>query len=99
MSACIDLVSFHSNSLFCLFTSDYHKGKIVYPQHHTYIHHWTQHIFDRLNEAGVYEEEYLHPYKAKLDEIEKILVQDTKNDIVPEYAIQVLRYKFIQCGK
>ncbi|KAG1141581.1 hypothetical protein G6F37_008378 [Rhizopus arrhizus] len=58
-----------------------------------------KHIFDRLNEAGVYEEEYLHPYKTKLDEIEKILVQDTKNDIVPEYAIQVLRYKFIQCGK
>ncbi|KAI8347607.1 hypothetical protein EDC96DRAFT_578154 [Choanephora cucurbitarum] len=56
-----------------------------------------QHIFDRLNEAGVYEEEYLKPYKAKLDEIEKILSVDSKNKALPEHVMQVLQYKFMQC--
>ncbi|CAO3703018.1 unnamed protein product [Rhizopus stolonifer] len=58
-----------------------------------------KHIFDRLDEAGVYEEEFLEPYKAKLDEIEKILNHDCKNNIVPDFAIQVLQYKFMQCRK
>lgn len=59
----------------------------------------NQHIFDRLNEAGVYEEEYLQPYKAKLDEIEKILNHDRKHRILPEHVMQVLQYKFAQCSK
>ncbi|KAI8364255.1 hypothetical protein BD560DRAFT_403434 [Blakeslea trispora] len=56
-----------------------------------------QHIFDRLNEVGVYEEEFLKPYKTKLDEIEKILNVDSKNKALPEYVMQVLQYKFMQC--
>ncbi|KAI9254044.1 hypothetical protein BY458DRAFT_558957 [Sporodiniella umbellata] len=58
-----------------------------------------KHIFDRLNEAGVYEEAFMLPYKAKLDTIEKILIQDKKNKIVPDFAMQVLQYKFSQCRK
>ncbi|CEG71431.1 hypothetical protein RMATCC62417_07166 [Rhizopus microsporus] len=58
-----------------------------------------KHIFDRLEEAGVYEEEYLEPYKAKLDEIEKIISHDIKNSILPEFVMEVLQYKFIQCRR
>ncbi|KAG1153030.1 hypothetical protein G6F37_000008 [Rhizopus arrhizus] len=58
-----------------------------------------KHIFDRLNEAGVYEEEFLQPYKAKLDEIKKILNHDRKHGILPEHVMQVLQYKFAQCRK
>ncbi|KAI8092151.1 uncharacterized protein B0P05DRAFT_524960 [Gilbertella persicaria] len=56
-----------------------------------------QHIFDRLEEVGVYEEEFLKPYKVKLDEIEKILSVDSKNKALPEHVMQVLQYKFRQC--
>ncbi|KAI7899411.1 uncharacterized protein BX663DRAFT_521650 [Cokeromyces recurvatus] len=57
-----------------------------------------KHIFDRLDEFGVYEEEYLEPYKAKLDEIEKILSVDSKNHALPEPVMQVLQYKYRQCS-
>lgn len=58
-----------------------------------------QHIFDRLEEFGVYEEEYLKPYKTKLDEIEKILYVDDKSHALPESVMQVLKYKYMQCSK
>ncbi|KAI8992255.1 hypothetical protein BDB01DRAFT_832574 [Pilobolus umbonatus] len=56
-----------------------------------------KHIFDRLDEFGVYTEEYLKPYKLKLDEIEKILNLDEA--ILPEDVIQILRFKYIECRR
>ncbi|KAI9483485.1 MAG: hypothetical protein EXX96DRAFT_558345 [Benjaminiella poitrasii] len=58
-----------------------------------------KHIFDRLDEFGVYEEEYLKPYKVKLDEIEKILNVDRKSHALPEPVMQVLQYKYRQCNR
>ncbi|KAG1454348.1 hypothetical protein G6F56_007343 [Rhizopus delemar] len=56
-------------------------------------------IFDRLNEVGVYGQEFLQPYKAKLNEIEKILNKDREYKVVPEHVMEVLQYKFTQCTK
>lgn len=58
-----------------------------------------KHIFDRLDEFGVYEEEYLKPYKTKLDEIDKILNVDDKSQALPEPVMQVLHYKYVQCTR
>lgn len=58
-----------------------------------------QHIFDRLAEVGVYEEEYLKPYKAKLDEIDTILNGENKCRELTETVMEVLRYKYMQCSK
>lgn len=58
-----------------------------------------QNIFDRLNEVGVYGQEFLQPYKAKLNEIEKILNKDREYKVVPEHVMEVLQYKFTQCSK
>ncbi|KAG2214133.1 hypothetical protein INT46_001867 [Mucor plumbeus] len=57
-----------------------------------------KHIFDRLEEFGVYEEEYLKPYKTKLDEINKILYVDDKSHALPDSVMQVLKYKYMQCN-
>ncbi|KAI8973260.1 hypothetical protein BDF20DRAFT_823456 [Mycotypha africana] len=56
-----------------------------------------KHIFDRLESFGVYEEQYLKPYKVKLDEINKILNVDEKSQVLPETVMQVLKYKYRQC--
>ncbi|CAO3631788.1 unnamed protein product [Mucor hiemalis] len=56
-----------------------------------------KHIFDRLEEFGVYEEEFLKPYKVKLDEIDKILNVDKRSHALPETVMQVLHYKYLQC--
>ncbi|KAI9259944.1 hypothetical protein EDC94DRAFT_611278 [Helicostylum pulchrum] len=58
-----------------------------------------KHIFDRLEEFGVYEEEYLKPYKAKLDEINLILNGEDKCQELPETVLEVLRYKYMQCNR
>lgn len=52
-----------------------------------------------MDEFGVYEEEYLKPYKTKLDEIEKILHVDDKSNALPEHVMQVLNYKYMQCNR
>jgi hypothetical protein len=58
-----------------------------------------QHIFDRLDVFGIYEEDYLQPYKAKLEEIDKILSVDSKSHALPETVMEVLRYKYAKCSK
>ncbi|KAG2199452.1 hypothetical protein INT47_011564 [Mucor saturninus] len=57
-----------------------------------------KHIFDRLQEFGVYEEEYLQPYKLRLDEIDKLINVDGCPDL-SDIVMQVLRYQYRQCRR
>ncbi|KAL0077113.1 hypothetical protein J3Q64DRAFT_1745877 [Phycomyces blakesleeanus] len=55
--------------------------------------------FDRLEELGIYAEEFLAPYEQKLKDIDNIITIDGRNKALPEPLMQILRYKFLQCQK
>ncbi|KAF7723816.1 hypothetical protein EC973_001600 [Apophysomyces ossiformis] len=58
-----------------------------------------KHCFDRLDEFGIYAEEFLEPYEKKLKDIEQIITIDERNKALPEAVMQILKYKFLQCKK
>ncbi|KAG0166023.1 hypothetical protein DFQ30_007678 [Apophysomyces sp. BC1015] len=58
-----------------------------------------EHCFDRLDEFGIYAEEFLEPYERKLKDIEQIITVDERNQAIPEAVMQILKYKFLQCKK
>ncbi|KAI8374242.1 uncharacterized protein BYT42DRAFT_599321 [Radiomyces spectabilis] len=58
-----------------------------------------KHSFDRLEEFGIYAEEFLEPYTKKLKEIENILKVDERNGALPKAVMQMLKYKFTQCER
>ncbi|KAG0176005.1 hypothetical protein DFQ28_007956 [Apophysomyces sp. BC1034] len=58
-----------------------------------------KHCFDRLDEFGIYAEEFLEPYERKLKDIEQIITVDERNQAIPEAVMQILKYKFLQCKK
>ncbi|CAO3630503.1 unnamed protein product [Cunninghamella blakesleeana] len=53
--------------------------------------------FDRLNEFGIYAEEFLEPYAKMLKDIKNVLEIDERNEAVRKSVLQILWYKFRQC--
>lgn len=58
-----------------------------------------QQCFDRLEEFGIYAEEFLEPYGRKLKDIEHILRVDERDNILPKPAMMIVNTKFKQCSK
>ncbi|KAI9488015.1 hypothetical protein BDB00DRAFT_792186 [Zychaea mexicana] len=55
--------------------------------------------FDRLEEFGIYAEEFLEPYEKKLKEIGQILEIDNRDQVIPETAMKIVNIKFKQCKR
>ncbi|KAI8138971.1 hypothetical protein BJV82DRAFT_628579, partial [Fennellomyces sp. T-0311] len=55
--------------------------------------------FDRLDEFGIYAEEFLEPYQKKLKDIQHILEVDSRNNVLPKPAMMIVNVKFIQCNR
>ncbi|CAO3632220.1 unnamed protein product [Cunninghamella echinulata] len=53
--------------------------------------------FDRLNEFGIYAEEFLEPYAKMLKDIKNVLEIDERHEAVGKPILQILWYKFHQC--
>lgn len=58
-----------------------------------------QQCFDRLEDFGIYAEEFLEPYERKLHEIQNILEIDSRENVLPESALKVVTARFNQCSK
>ncbi|KAI9311241.1 hypothetical protein BX666DRAFT_2032252 [Dichotomocladium elegans] len=55
--------------------------------------------FDRLEEFGIYAEEFLEPYEKKLKEIEQIIAVDSRDHVLPKSAMIIVTSKFNQCKR
>ncbi|KAG2225746.1 hypothetical protein INT45_011414 [Circinella minor] len=55
--------------------------------------------FDRLEEFGIYAEEFLEPYEKKLKEIEHIMEVDQRDQVISDIAMKFVRVKFMQCQR
>ncbi|ORX59745.1 hypothetical protein DM01DRAFT_1333204, partial [Hesseltinella vesiculosa] len=55
------------------------------------------HCFDRLEEFGIYAEEFLEPYKNMLKDIHQILEVDERNGALSKPVMQISWHKFHRC--
>ncbi|ORZ18643.1 hypothetical protein BCR42DRAFT_411328 [Absidia repens] len=55
------------------------------------------HCFERLDEFGIYAEEFLEPYSNMLKDIKNVLTIDEKNEALTKPVMQILWHKFHQC--
>ncbi|KAI8334756.1 hypothetical protein BC941DRAFT_454333 [Chlamydoabsidia padenii] len=55
------------------------------------------HCFERLDEFGIYAEEFLEPYANMLKDIKNVLIIDEKNETLTKPVMQILWHKFRQC--
>ncbi|KAI8064722.1 hypothetical protein BC940DRAFT_305178 [Gongronella butleri] len=55
------------------------------------------HCFERLEEFGIYAQEFLEPYEKMLNDIKMILEIDERHQSLSPYIMQILWYKFHQC--
>ncbi|KAI8099042.1 uncharacterized protein BX664DRAFT_381663 [Halteromyces radiatus] len=55
------------------------------------------HCFERLDEFGIYAEEFLEPYANMLKDIKNVLEIDERNETLSKPVMQILWNKFHQC--